>query len=223
MSPLARPVRRRVFSVDAGIRPRGGRDYLTLTPSTSDSESPGMARLMLRRACRVTGRRGPMPRASAPPKADAQSSGKTLNTPNRNACSSPGHQSIGDPGRPSGKVRCGRPFARDQLRNSGGNSFSAPQTEQVAVSTATMFARRADCSARRRCSAISKPAQPRRISPASAPPGMGRARDPKFADSPLEGDGFEPVWGFSCQVVILVYSRFFVRSGKAVLRPVACD
>src|SRR6516165_2837252 len=42
-------------------------------------------------------------------------------------------------------------------------------------------------------------------------------------DSPLEGDGFEPVWGFSCQVVILVYSRFFVRSGKAVLRPVACD
>src|SRR5438270_14048199 len=22
------------------------------------------------------------------------------------------------------------------------------------------------------------------------------------ADSPLEGDGFEPVWGFSCQVVI---------------------
>ena len=25
----------------------------------------------------------------------------------------------------------------------------------------------------------------------------------KFAsDSPLEGDGFEPVWGFSCQVVV---------------------
>jgi hypothetical protein len=23
-----------------------------------------------------------------------------------------------------------------------------------------------------------------------------------FADSPLEGTGFEPVWGFSCQVVI---------------------
>jgi hypothetical protein len=46
----------------------------------------------------------------------------------------------------------------------------------------------------------------------------------KFArDSPLEGDGFELVWGFCCQVVILVYSRFFVRSGKAVLRPVACD
>src|ERR1700746_2276676 len=41
--------------------------------------------------------------------------------------------------------------------------------------------------------------------------------------SPLEGDGFELVWGFCCQVVILVYSRFFVRSGKAVLRPVACD
>ena len=29
------------------------------------------------------------------------------------------------------------------------------------------------------------------------------------------------VWGFSCQVVVLVCSRFFVRSGKAVLRPVA--
>jgi class 3 adenylate cyclase len=35
--------------------------------------------------------------------------------------------------------------------------------------------------------------------------------------------GFEPVWGFSCQVVVLVYSQFFVRSGKAVLHPVACD
>ena len=42
-------------------------------------------------------------------------------------------------------------------------------------------------------------------------------------DSPLEGDGFEPVWGFLCQVVILVFCRFFVRSGKAVLRPVASD
>ena len=42
-------------------------------------------------------------------------------------------------------------------------------------------------------------------------------------NSPLEGDGFEPVWGFSCQVVFLVCCRFFVRSGKAVLRPVACD
>src|SRR6516165_615643 len=42
-------------------------------------------------------------------------------------------------------------------------------------------------------------------------------------DSPVEGDGFELVWGFSCQIVVLVCSRFFVRSGKAVLRPVACD
>jgi hypothetical protein len=42
-------------------------------------------------------------------------------------------------------------------------------------------------------------------------------------DSLLEQAGFEPVWGFLCQVVILVFSRFFVRSGKAVLRPVACD
>jgi len=46
----------------------------------------------------------------------------------------------------------------------------------------------------------------------------------RFAvDSPLEEAGFELVWGFSCQVVILVCCRFFVRSGKAVLRPVACD
>ena len=37
----------------------------------------------------------------------------------------------------SGKVGCGRPCAWDQLRNSGGNSFSAPQAEQVALSTAT--------------------------------------------------------------------------------------
>ena len=42
-------------------------------------------------------------------------------------------------------------------------------------------------------------------------------------DSLLERDGFEPVWGFSCQVVFLVCRRFFVRSGKAVLHPVACD
>jgi hypothetical protein len=26
-------------------------------------------------------------------------------------------------------------------------------------------------------------------------------RDRKFADSSVEGNGFEPVWGFSCQVV----------------------
>jgi hypothetical protein len=38
-----------------------------------------------------------------------------------------------------------------------------------------------------------------------------------------EEQGFELVWGFSCQVVVLVCCRFFVRSGKAVLRPVACD
>jgi hypothetical protein len=43
------------------------------------------------------------------------------------------------------------------------------------------------------------------------------------ADSPLEGSGFELVWGFCCQVVVLVCCRFFVRSGKAVLRPVTCD
>jgi hypothetical protein len=50
---------------------------------------------------------------------------------------SPGLQTIGEQRCPSGKVGRGRPCARDQLRNSGGNSFSAPQAEQVAVSTAT--------------------------------------------------------------------------------------
>ena len=68
----------------AARRPRLSH-MLPMTPSISDSESPGKARLMLRRACQVTGRRGPMPRASAPPKADAQSSGKILKTPNKNA------------------------------------------------------------------------------------------------------------------------------------------
>src|SRR5712672_4510230 len=42
-------------------------------------------------------------------------------------------------------------------------------------------------------------------------------------DSALEGTGFELVWGFSCQVVVFGLLQFFVRSGKAVLRPVACD
>jgi hypothetical protein len=50
---------------------------------------------------------------------------------------SPGLQTISDPGRSSGKVGRGRLHVRDQLRNSGGNSFSAPQPEQVAMSTAT--------------------------------------------------------------------------------------
>src|ERR1700756_4016016 len=39
--------------------------------------------------------------------------------------------------------------------------------------------------------------------------------------SPLEGDGFELVWGFCCQVVILVYSRFFVR--RCVQVRLACS
>src|SRR5271169_1122096 len=46
----------------------------------------------------------------------------------------------------------------------------------------------------------------------------------RFAqDSPLEESGFELVWGFSCQVVVFGLLQFFVRSGKAVLRPVAYD
>jgi hypothetical protein len=45
----------------------------------------------------------------------------------------------------------------------------------------------------------------------------------RLLDSPLEGSGFELVWGFSCQVVVFGFCRFFVRSWNAVLRPVACD
>src|ERR1700751_764706 len=52
---------------------------------------------------------------------------------------------------------------------------------------------------------------------------VGRGRGPFFPGSSLGGGGFELGWGFSCQVVVLVCCRFFVRRGKAVLRPVACD
>ena len=38
---------------------------------------------------------------------------------------------------------------------------------------------------------------------------------PWFApDSLLEGDGFELVWGFPCQVVFFGYCQFFVRRLK---------
>src|SRR5438477_5692800 len=50
---------------------------------------------------------------------------------------SPGLQTIGKRGYASEPVGRGSPCARDQPRNSGGNSFSAPQAEQVAWSTAT--------------------------------------------------------------------------------------
>jgi len=39
-------------------------------------------------------------------------------------------------------------------------------------------------------------------------------RNRKFVDSPLEGTGFELVWGFPCQVVFSVYRQFFVRRLK---------
>jgi hypothetical protein len=39
-----------------------------------------------------------------------------------------------------------------------------------------------------------------------------------------EREGFEPVWGFSCQVVIFGFvGGSLFGAGKAVLRPVACD
>jgi hypothetical protein len=54
---------------------------------------------------------------------------------------------------------------------------------------------------------------------------VGKARESGFArDSPLEGDGFELVWGFSCQVVVFgFFAGSLFGAGKAVLRPVACD
>ena len=48
-------------------------------------------------------------------------------------------------------------------------------------------------------------------------------RLPSSPDSPLEGTGFEPVWGIFCQVVFWFVGGFFVRSGNVVLRPVAYD
>src|SRR5690348_16321149 len=42
----------------------------------------------------------------------------------------------------------------------------------------------------------------------------------RFAtDSPLEGNGFEPVWGFSCQAIVSGCCRFFVRRGKPFFVP----
>jgi hypothetical protein len=52
-----------------------------------------------------------------------------------------------------------------------------------------------------------------------------RIEEVRFApDSPLEEEGFEPVWGFSCQAVVLdCADSFLFGAGKAVFRPVACD
>ena len=52
-----------------------------------------------------------------------------------------------------------------------------------------------------------------------------RSEEVGFAhDSALEGDGFELVWGFSCQVVVLGFAESSLfGAGKAVLHPVACD
>jgi hypothetical protein len=44
--------------------------------------------------------------------------------------------------------------------------------------------------------------------------GSKRAAQMSSLDSPQERDGFELVWGFSCQVVVFGFCRFFVRSGK---------
>jgi hypothetical protein len=57
------------------------------------------------------------------------------------------------------------------------------------------------------------------MSPDRAHEAVGRARDRKFADSPLEGDGFEPVWGFSCQVGIFGFSGSLFGAGKPFFVP----
>ena len=62
--------------------------------------------------------------------------------------------------------------------------------------------------------------------PSAAKPRGSSGRGRRFTaetDWLLEGSGFELVWGFSCQVVVFGLLQFFVRSGKAVLRPVAYD
>ena len=41
----------------------------------------------------------------------------------------------------------------------------------------------------------------------------------KFVDSPLEGDGFEPVWGFSCQVVFWFVGSSLFGAGKSFFVP----
>ena len=68
----------------AATRPRLSHMPATTRP-ISVPESSGKARLMLRRACLETPRNGPMRRASAPPRAEARSRGKSSNTPNRDA------------------------------------------------------------------------------------------------------------------------------------------
>src|SRR5438874_9446525 len=55
--------------------------------------------------------------------------------------------------------------------------------------------------------------------------GLARSRGVEFVrDSVQEGDGFELVWGFSCQAVVLgCAASFLFGAGKAVFRPVAWD
>ena len=59
----------------------------------------------------------------------------------------------------------------------------------------------------------------RRIFDAVARTASSLKRDRRFADSPLEGDGFELVWGFSCQVVVLVFAGSLFGAGKPFFVP----
>ena|SRR5712692_104863 len=68
-----------------------GREAAEIVPHAGDDardlgfKKLGKARLMLRLECLETPRKGPMRRASAPPRVEALSSGKTLNPPSKDA------------------------------------------------------------------------------------------------------------------------------------------
>jgi hypothetical protein len=44
-------------------------------------------------------------------------------------------------------------------------------------------------------------------------------RNRKFVDSPLEGDGFEPVWGFFCQACFWFVGGSLFEAGKPFFVP----
>jgi len=72
------------------------------------------------------------------------------------------------------------------------------------------------------CSASSSPSLvPFAVQTGAKTPGFSPTA-PEFTaetDSPLEGDGFEPVWGFSCQVVFWVVVSSLFGAGKPFFVP----
>ena len=73
-----------------------------------------------------------------------------------------------------------------------------------------------------RCSASSSPSLvPFAVQTGAKAPGFSPTA-PEFTaetDSPLEGDGFEPVWGFSCQVVFWFVVGSLFGAGKPFFVP----